>query len=354
MTATGSTVPTVPIVIRLHYPWPPANPYLLCRNNYDNQQYELIALNDGRIQAVILPAQLLFISQPIDINCNGPRFVILTVQWTGTELKFFISGQELLRDAPGVPLAILPAETFVSPDLSLNEPNTIIACQKWIQNRRVKFSKPHNPRAHRQLKTTEQQASDLRVSVLRLRHLRQQVLDNKPYLLGTLAGEIRASIYWREGTDSDPNLGQNNPLLLRMANMADLPLPVYYVPENPPAPPEIAQAIQVMAFSDAPRVVRMFATDQVQDLQESLVSTVLRLGPSPGKTINARDLVKELAVTMGSAHYDYDVSDFLEVLEKLTTAQGNQVNTLMLQIADTVAELSVMVLSELKNRNLIG
>ena len=98
---------------------------------------------------------------------------------------------------------------------------------------------------------------------------------------------------------------------------------------------------------------RLYGTDQVSDLQESLISTLLRLGPSPGRTIKARDLIKELANTMGSSHYDHDASDFLEVLQKMGTAQGDSVMVFMCQTADVLISLSEWVLSELKTRNII-
>jgi len=106
--------------------------------------------------------------------------------------------------------------------------------------------------------------------------------------------------------------------------------------------------------ANAPRVERMFATDQVCDLQQSLLTTVLRFGPSPGRVITGLELMKELAHTMGAAHYDEDLSSFMDVMHNLRASDTDQAVTFMCQTADTLASLSEWVLSELKKRNIIG
>ena len=139
-----------------------------------------------------------------------------------------------------------------------------------------------------------------------------------------------------------------------MANMADLPLPVYYIPEAQPLPSIPSLQVNYEPGASAPRIVSMFPTDQIVDLQESLVSTVLRLDKSPIRTITTLQLISELANTMGASHYDDDASDFLDVLQNMRTSQGDLVMMLMCQTADAIASLSEWVLSELKTRNLIS
>lgn len=187
--------------------------------------------------------------------------------------------------------------------------------------------------------------------MLRLRHLNQQISEGHTYLLGTLAGEMRASVYWPIGRDAQPSHSYN-PILLRMANVAELPLPVFYVPRGP-MPAALGAAVKHLTV-DPPRLHREFGTDDVRDLQESLVQTTIRLGPAPGKTIKALDLIKELAHTMGASHYDEDASEFLDVLHAVRISETDKATLLMCQIADTLASLSEWVLSELKKRSLIA
>jgi len=175
----------------------------------------------------------------------------------------------------------------VTDGISIDDPNAVAACQKWIQNRKSKFGSPKTtPSSDRRLKTTDEQADDLRASIDRLRHLQREVLAGHKYLLGTLAGEMRASVYWPKGRDNQRDTNYN-PLLLRMASIADLPLPVYSVPNTQPPPTSPTMPPPVLNYEPgavAPRINRTFGTDEISDLQEVLVSTVLQLGPPPGKT----------------------------------------------------------------------
>jgi hypothetical protein len=205
-------------------------------------------------------------------------------------------------------------------------------------------------RRDRRSKTRVEQIADLRNSILRLRHLTQQIAEGNTFLLGTLAGEMRASVYWPKGKGTEPPRNYN-PLLLRMANIGGLPLPVYFVPE-PTTPEKLIADAEMAAMLDPPRIHREFLSDQVRDLQESLVTTVLRLGKSPGRIITALELIKELAHTDGAAHYDEDSSEFLETLQQITSSRGHQVTIFTCQIAETLASLSEWVLSELTKRNL--
>lgn len=341
---------TLFLVAHLPHPWPPKNGYLLYQGQHEAISVRIVVLNGGCLHITILPSTRSFLSQPINVNSDTQRKVILTIVHSDTGFQVQISGQKLLPYSDGVPSITLLPQSSVARDLSLNEPNASSACQDWIQKRSAKFSKPPTPRPDRTLKTIQEQARDLSVSIQRMRHLIEQVRLGRDFLLGTLAGEMRALIYWLDGKD-DQHEALNNPLLLRMANLAQLPLPVFRVPDIP-------AVVDTSSFqytkADVPRLTRLYSTDQVTDLQESLVTKIVRLGPSPGKTKNVRDLIKELANTMGASHYDFDQSDFIEVLRKMETEQGDQVSTLMCQTADTLVSLSEWVLSELKMRNIIG
>ena len=341
------------VVMRLPYPWPPAKSYLLCRGNANGWPFEVFALDDARVELKTTDIARAFISQPVDIQSDRPAWTMLRITLTASESRLEISGQTLLKDAANVPrLLLTSAQGLVLQEFSVNDPSVNIACQDWIQNRRSKFSQPQTARPDRRPKTIQEQGQDLVASIYRLRHLQQLTRAGNRHLLGTLAGEMRASVYWPKGRDTQPDRNWS-PLLLRMASMADLPLPVYSIPDIP-EPQVVKDAIVRLESSNAPRIERMFATDQVCDLQESLIKTVLRVGASPGKVITALELIKELAHTMGAAHYDEDASSFLDVMHSMKSSDGDQATIFMCQTADTLASLSEWVVSELKTRNLIS
>lgn len=339
-------------LLRLPYPWPPSEPILLLSSEANGLPFELVALNDGRLRLNTHNSQTSFISQPVDIQCDRPAWASLLITLRASHSSLELSGQTLLKDSPDVPrLLITSAQGLVPQQLSVDDPDSASACQTWIQNRRAKFGSPQPQRRNRRPKTIQEQARDLFASIQRLRHLQQLTLAGNIHLLGTLAGEMRASVYWRKGSDAKPD-SQWNPLLLRMASLADLPLPVYRTPHIT-APPILDEAVLHLTPSHAPRIERVFTTDQICDLQESLLTTVIRLGPAPGRVSSALELITEMAHTMGAAHYDNDASEFLDVLQTMKSEDADQATLLICQIADTLAGLSDWVLSELKKRNII-
>ena len=340
-------------VYRFPYPWPPQTKHLLIGAEVNRIPFELFALTDGRLELQTPILAKSFVSQPIKFESERPAWALLRITLTPNDCSIEISGNPLTADTPDAPILSLgSAQGLVLQEFSINDPNVDAACQQWIQSRKSKFSIRQTPRPDRRSKTVNEQGNDLIASIYRLRYLREQVLAGNPFLLGTLAGELRASVYWPKGRESKPDHNWN-PLLLRMASLADLPMPVYHIPESP-QPQVIREAMIHLRVSNAPRVERMFATDRVCDLQQSLLTTVLRLGPSPGRVITGLELIKELAHTMGAAHYDEEVSSFMDVMHNLRASDKDQAVSFMCQTADTVAFLSEWVLSELKNRNVIG
>lgn len=338
------------IVMSLPYPWPPATARLLCAGELSGEECHITALSDGRLVLQLIRSARSFTSQPIDANYNHVRPCLLMAKWSGSNLSLEISGHQLLEDQPGVATIKLPSIPEVPKEISINDVNAIAECQIWIQNRQLKFSGNRSPRPNRRNKSTYEQANDLQASIYRLRDLQQGVLAGRSHLLGTLAGELRACVYWVKDSQPDRNY---SPLLLRMANLAELPLPVYLVPKTP-TPPVLDEAEIRHVPANAPRIHRQFLTDKVFDLQESLRTSVLWLGPAPQRKITALDLIVELAHTMGASHYDEDASEFLEIMRTMRSGEYDQVTIFICRTAEAIISLSEWVLSELKIRNLIS
>ena len=340
------------IMMRLPFPWPPPQPSALFAGPVNGQPIELIALTDGRIELKTKSTVTSFVSQPLDVLSDRPAWASIRVAITAVHSIVEVSGQSLLPDGPNVPrLPLTSAQGLVPQEFSIYDSNKDAACQTWINNRKSKFATQRTPATNRRRKTIGEQAHDLIVSIYRLRALQQQVLARNSYLLGTLAGEMRASVFWKQDAQPDRSY---NPLLLRMANLAQLPLPVYVTP-SVPLPRLIMQAQAHVTVSHAPRIERMFVTDRVCDLQEALESTIIRLGQSPNdRIISASDSISELANTMGAAHYDESASEFLDFLHQMKVADSDQLSIFMCQIAEVLASLSEWVIEELKTRNIIS
>ena len=157
------------------------------------------------------------------------------------------------------PTIALP-ELKVPKEKSFLASDAITACQPWIDNRRAKFAASKPPRLGRKVKSIEDEAQDLRNSSASMNHFLQEISNGNDFLIGALAAEMRATIYWPNGRDDKPD-DQWNPLLLRMASKANLPLPVYCVPDRVAEPPIVANA-DLRFTMDYPRISAVFPSEK--------------------------------------------------------------------------------------------
>jgi hypothetical protein len=321
---------------------------------------ELRALSDGRLKFIVMDdvqrTIASFTSQRIDVSGQG--FAAMFVTWSPDKISLllhrmqagvqlteeeFLSGA-LLADAPGISSrSIFLPETPTSTNLSTDRVDASQACERWILNRRAKFSSPRLSRAR--LKTIHEQVDDLRRSVLCLKDISEQVVKGKNHLLGILATELRALVYWKKDAAREHN---HNPLLLRLASKADLPLPVY-VGQSCPWPESLPHA-SVYFSPNSPRLRSIFQCDHLVDLQDWLDTVVMRIDGMPNKPLTAKDVISETAYTLGSAHYDEDVSEFIAILRDMKSFEVDQLVQFLISTAGIVGDLSEWVISELRSR----
>jgi hypothetical protein len=136
-----------------------------------------------------------------------------------------------------------------------------------------------------------------------------------------------------------------------MASKADLPLPVYRVKRQPL--PAVVKAASIDIDTNIPRLHSIFPTDELVDLQECLESTALRLDSTSRNEKSAKDLIAETADTLGSAHYDEDVSAFIDVLQNTTTFDINTLAGYLSEMANVTAQLAGWIISELMAKKII-
>jgi hypothetical protein len=312
-------------IVWFPFPWPPPEPVTVFTCKNDGLTVSVVAMADGRLALTTfdLTGTLIsqFISQPIALY--GVYSASLHASWSPSKSTLYVNGQELLPGLPGVQaFSVLPQHPPFG-QRSFDDPTAALACHKWIQNRKDKFTPIKAARPDRRLKTSEEEANNLCNSIAHIKELLQRIESGERagYLLGTLATEMRACICWphpKRDAKEDKNW---NPLLLRMASKADLPLPVYSLSRSEAeaeAKTPLLKETTLRLVPDPARIERRYVRDQICDLQEALVNTMLRIGPMPtGRTIIAVDLIRELAHTEGAAHYDRDASEFVDVLKEI-------------------------------------
>jgi hypothetical protein len=189
---------------------------------------EILARADGRLSFLVMDESgaesYAFVSQPITFASGG--IVILGARGdVANGPSMWIDTFCLLPDAPGLPnVTFFPQQFPTGPD-SILHPLASAQCKKWIDNRRAKFTTPKNLRLGRRKKTTKEQSDELRKSIGLMKDFCRQMAEGKSESLGNLATEIRALIFWKKDDVADNSY---DPLLLRMASKADLPLPVFF------------------------------------------------------------------------------------------------------------------------------
>jgi hypothetical protein len=161
------------------------------------------------------------------VRVAEPGSVQVATTWSATTVSFFLDthklGPHVADDAPRI---IQTKKAFVpSGPISFSHPDSLKACNIWIDNRRQKLSEIRAPRSGRRMKSTAEQSRDLFIAANNLEAIAKFIqLSRQTHLIGYLAVELRSLIYWTKDKSRE---GGYNPLLLRMASMANLPLPVF-------------------------------------------------------------------------------------------------------------------------------
>jgi hypothetical protein len=219
--------------------WPPPREAILIHKVQEGVSTTVTVHPDGHLNLLVTRPDgseaCFFAAEPI-VFSGPPRFV-LTATWSNGQGSLHVNGQDLNPYIPGAPPRLIPSkDPPVLPTVpSTEHPDGASRCRVWVENRRRKFSTAQ-PRPGRRLKTAAQEAADLRGAMESIGHLREQIRSGRVNLSGHLAAELRALLHWVADDQPDRNL---NPLLLRMAAKADLPLPVYAFPDDLASAPAV-------------------------------------------------------------------------------------------------------------------
>jgi len=328
--------------------WPPKQPYQVFQKPDDDGTATAIGCPDGRLVFEVYdPSNELissFTTPRLEFTGGGRHFVAYA--YLDNLRACYIDFENVPSDAEHDGILVFDAPTGnLSSTPSIEDPNSIPNCQLWIQNRQAKFLKRPKPRTqhYRRPKSKQEQLDDLYGACGNLRVLVDQVREGRMFLTGQLAVVLRALLYWEKDTSGDHTY---NPLLLRLASKKNLPLPVWAQPPFKQTP--TLQQASYFSTGSMAHPKQRDPLEQLVDLQDWLLYPVVfinRGGASVG--ISARDLIAETANAIGSAHYDEDVSEYIDTLQALQSNHRHFLSDFMCQTADTTIELSLWVLDEL-------
>ncbi len=269
---------------------------------------------------------------------------IVAFQWTIDTIDFSINGQSLEPFSKNSPAFVVVSQPLPADPLSINHPDAQSACRDNIGWRKQRFPQSQKPQSNRRMKSDAEQVEDLRRALASLRAILDRMRAGDLFLAGHLVTEIRALIYWYKDKD-----WAYNPLLLRMASKAELPLPVYAFadetwPTNLPIP-------DIHLLGNPPTIVKVSPNQDLMDLQLWMSKTAVRLndttGTETGRQMTNADFISEVANTLGCAHYDEDTSEFSD--EMLKTGMDSALfYRYLVEIGGVVSDLSEWVLLKLQ------
>ena len=341
-------MPTFYGLLEFPHPWPLSQTMRLLRTKHGDTILQIYGDHNGRMVVTIsdLTGKEIKSLTTQRIIVTGTGFAAVVVRWDIGLCNLYLQFHEALADGAGVPPLPIALRGRPESELSVNNPMALVACKEWIDRRKSKFlrvpAKASPP--SRRPKTAGEQAADLRCAILSMRHMKREAEIGNTFFVGDMAAQLRALLYWKN--DDSPE-STYNPLLLRMASMADLPLPIYLIKKDAVLPAQSDLAKHVKAL--VPGLTKNFPTEEIGDLQEWLRSTIVtipKLG-SPLSDKQAKEFIFQVAMTKGSSHYDPEISEFVEAMEKLESGIKDQLVTFICQTVDTIASLSDWVLSEL-------
>lgn len=287
-----------------------------------------------------------FTSVPIDFPKNGEGVVY--VSWGGTGVNVSLGPDDIpAYSATDVVHYLQLTPQFPGTgERSFNDPDAAYRCTPWTDWRRTHLSGNEVP-AGRITKTLPEQLADLSDAANRIRDLLGLLEAGQTHWAGVLAVELRALVHWREKdflTSKGSNKHKSIPLLFRVAQYRDLPLPVYmFAPQQRPT----SDVTQIR--SDTFTLAHISGHQRVGDVQQWLSHPAL-FDPVEG-TWGMKDLIASYAETKGPGHYDTGVPSVFDLLSRggagnaTTTVEylskvGRGVHTLTEHVLDHFADAS--------------
>lgn len=280
-------------------------------------------------------------SQAIELRGNG--YAIVTALWSETETGLNINGVDLLakNSAEAATPVVVTQEHPRDPTPSWDRPEAHEHCSSWRLWRHARFVELNSaPRQGRRAKTLSEQLEELRNSIRTLDDLATLVSRNHTHLVGHLAVEIRALVFWHGR--------QYDPLLLRLAASRDLPLPLFVLRDVPL--PQISIRPSAHIRFGEPAIQRSFPSHVLVDLQDWLSQLVVTedattIGtPTDIREASVMSTIAAVADTLGAAHYDRDTLTTLDVMRSFYFQDISSVVSLLLRTVEVLIPLSEYVI----------
>jgi len=269
----------------------------------------------------------------------SPPFLRMSLKWDKGKINTFIVNDVAVQNHKNVRSATVPSPIFpLQGTYSFDVTSIDVLCKGSVDARRSYFQILTSAAQQRSPKDKPTLILEFTEALNRLNRLLNFVRNGETIWLGTICTELRSLLILDDvGQNSRPPI--NHPLLLRVADIFDSPLPVYVTRESLP----LNTAPGSFGFGTPPRIQADCDICIVQDLQEWLNRDFCYLdGQSP---FSAKKFLKECAATLGPAHYDMNISDFVTHLSMSQTESTHSITGVILDIGACTLNLGSWLLS---------
>ena len=341
--------------------WPPRSRTTLSDQGEDGDNFKLEAFPDGHFQVTITRADGVLLHevafQRVELVGDATGRFETAIAWDKAHVSVIVNKAILgPYDSGGAPLQIPLDPRMLGPN-STESPLAVTLCQPWIEKRKKKFA-TFTPRPHRRQKTMCEQARDLLTSLKHLHAACYVLQAGAPsHFAGYLASELRALLYWDK---RDSAYERNyNPLLLRMASKADLPLPVYGSKNQIDGGPPYSKLLNTYAGRLSATVAQDSPDQHLMDIQEWLDEDVIvfrnKLGGAiqSDRRLSVRKIIAETAHTLGAVHYDEDVAEPIAIMGQTLFGNLSVITKCLIETSLLSMALGNWVLTKLEKRKLI-
>lgn len=299
--------------------WPPDDDATLAAFQHMDYFVRITARRDARLEVAVTSEEreiAPLMTQPL--RPVGVGVCVCVASWDdGGGIELRLNGASVLpasdtseasREIPLRPLRGDFGYPKYTDKLAFDEPRVKERCAKWVERRKEAFAPaPITGKKNRVALSKDYQRRQMEGEVAHLATILYEA-KAKPSIesAGQIAASLRKLVYWPEpgkGTYR-ASASNSNPLLLRLAAGAELPLPVYGMANMSEA--NLSYESGTLFYGLA---VSLHPSDdlcELQDLQEWLSTPVVRefQEGNIARRITPRELIHWCASQQGGAHWD--------------------------------------------------
>lgn len=308
-------------VIRFPLPWPQPVPVRFVDQKVGKAgRLTISGFPDGTLQTDVHEnGTLLASSHSQPVTVEGAGWGILFAKWKSSRIELIGNERPLVEyQGPDQDCFVFKSEEHHIPEgeqiPALEHPKAFDLCQGWISWRRSYFeNKREAPSAGFRIeKTLCAQIEDLKGQCERIARFMRGISQGESLWFPSLKAELRSMVGWK-----GDRAGSYNPIMLRLANEAGLPLPVYCFPLYEPDLPPVLDGLEFFYTGhERAELLNRVEGLELVDLQEWLTRSLIVMMREKGpEKKSLAEYLLESSNTSSVAHFDEAIPDYIHGMQ---------------------------------------